>query len=497
MRVRELFAMGLAAFGIAGCHQKAAIEEAHAPEAVLSVEMAKVTPHEMRETVPLDGTYSYRQGDYARLAPAVAGRLSKVLVKQGERVKRGQLLAQIDLSVLSAQQRSADLASGSSRQQAVQAAEALRASKLDVEAQIRAADLALQAAVIERDTNVQSAQANLDRLLAGARPQEIGQAEQAVKQARVTRDRAKQDADRDQSLLKEGYVSGQQAQASAAAFELADSALKQAEQQLELVRLGARPEEVRAAKAQLAAAKDLGMKKVEAARAALSQAKQGKVALLAKTAEAEAAKLASAQKNADAVAAAGATSNGEIRAPYDGVVTRRNLNPGDSVDPTTPVLELVRVGSKIEFSGMASASSAARISRGMLVLDEEGKELGTVASIGILDPQSGLAPVQVTLTALPDSAISGKYARLSIVFRNLGRVPSVPEPCVVNRDDKFYVFRVEQGVAHLKEVQVGPSYQGQVAITKGASNGDVVVSVGQHEISDGAKVTKQQAQENK
>ena len=497
MRVRECIVVGLVAFAVSGCHSKTVSEPESAPEALLAVEMAEVSPHEIKETVPLDGTYSYRQGDYARLAPALAGRLSKVFVRQGEKVRRGQLLAQIDLSVLSAQQRSADLASGSSKQQAIQAAETLRASKLDVESQIRTAEISLQAAIIERDTNVQSAQADLDRLIAGARPQEIGQAEQALKQAKVTRDKAKLDADRDQALLKEGYVSGQQAQTSAATLALAESSVKQAEQQLELVRLGARPEEIRSAKAKLAAAKELGLKKVEAARATLTQAKQGKVTLFARAAEAEAAKLASAQKSADALAAAGATTNGEIRAPYDGTVTRRMLNPGDSVDPTTPVIEIVRAGSKIEFIGMASASSAAKVSPGMQVIDEDGNDFGKVTSVGLLDPQSGLAPVQVTLASLPESALSGKYARLRVVFRNLGKVLAAPEPCIVNRDDKTYVFKVDQGVAHLKEVQIGPTYQGFVALTKGAGVGEVVVSLGQHELSDGAKVTKQTAQEKK
>lgn len=497
MRIRECIIVSLLALTVSGCHPKAASEAEQAPESVLAVELAEVAPHEIKETVPLDGTYSYRPGDYARLAPAVAGRLNKVLVKQGEKVRRGQLLAQIDLSVLSAQERSAALASGTSKQQALQAAESLRASKLDIEAQIRTAEIALEAATIERDTNVQSAQADLDRLTAGARPQEIGQAEQALRQAKITRDKAKQDADRDQALLKEGFVSGQQAQSSAAALELAESSVKQAEQQLELVRLGARPEEIRSAKAKLAAAKELGQKKIEAAKASLSQARQGKVTLSAKTAEAEAAKLSAAQKSADALAATGATANGEIRAPYDGTVTRRMLNPGDSVDPTTPVVEIVRSGSKIEFSGMASASSAARISPGMSVIDEEGNDFGTVLSVGLVDSQSGLAPVQVSLTSLPNSALSGKYARLSVVFRELGKVLAAPEPCVVNRDDKSYVFRVEKGIAHLTEVQVGPTYQGYVALTKGTAIGDTVVSLGQHELSDGAKVTKQTAQEKK
>jgi RND family efflux transporter MFP subunit len=482
---------------LSGCGKSNSDEESVA-EPVLQVEVTVAEKQKIRELLSLDGSYELSPGDYVRLAPTASGKLAKVFVKEGDRVKKGQILARIDTTVLDAQRSSASRGAASAEAQARQSEATLKASSVDFRATVKAAELNLQAVIAERDSNVAQANVELDKLRSGARPQEISQAEQSVRQAKVNRDKARSDADRDKQLLAEGYVSGQQAEASQAAFEVAESALIQAKEQLALTKLGARSEDIHAAELRYSAAKNLGDKRVEAAKASLEQARQGRLMLDAKAREVEAARLGASQKGSDTAAATALAANGEIRAPFDGTVVRRLLGPGDSADQTTPVLELVRKGATVEFSGHVSASKAGMIAESMSVLNgDDTNATGMVRSVGIVDAQSGQTPVRVVFTKFPERASAGAFSRLQVVLRTIPDAVTVPESAIVTREDKHVVFVIEGGTAKMQEVEVGPAESGRIAVMKGLRIGQKVVLVGQHELSDGAKIEEAKGEAGK
>ncbi len=144
-----------------------------------------------------------------------------------------------------------------------------------------------------------AAEAGLAELRVGARPQEIAQAEAAVRSARQRAEEARRDAERTQALFDGGAVSRQALDRARTAADVADAALEQAEQTLALVREGPRAESVRAQEA-----------RVEQARANLARAE----ATLA---------------------------NAVVRAPFSGRVTVRHREPGETVAPGAPVLTLL------------------------------------------------------------------------------------------------------------------------------------------------------------
>ena len=442
---------------LAGCAKKAAEPEAKEPEPTLQVDVAAAKTQTIRETLEVDGTFVLSANDFAKLAPMAPGKLLTVLVKEGDRVRKGQLLAKIDTSVLDSQRRSAAAGAAVASAQAASSAAMLSAANADLEASVRAAQLNLEAASGERSANVDAAKADLDRLLAGARPQEIGQAEQAVRQAEVTRQKARADTDRDAALLKEGYVSGQQADASKAAFEVADSAWIQAKHQLEIVKAGARKEDIRAAELKLKAARGMGDKKVEIARAGLAQARQGRLTVEAKTRDLQSMRLGAAQKLSDASAATGMAANGEIRSPFEGIVSRRLLGGGASVDPTTPVVEIAKAGAKAEFAGQVSPRYAQSIHVGMLVEVGTDKPVeGVIRSVGVADSMTGQIPVRGIFTVAPDGVTTGSFVRARVVIRTFADAIVVPEAALVTREDKKVVFLMLDGKAKLQEVETLP-----------------------------------------
>ena len=140
----------------------------------------------------------------ARLAFNGSEHLAQVLVEEGDRVKGGQVLARLET-------------------------ERLR--------------LALEQA----QGVVEARQAQLDKLLAGTRPEEIAAAEAKVKAARARARAARDTWRRLQSLLKRKLAAPEEVEVARANAEAAEAELDAAQQNLRLLRTGPRAEDIAAA----------------------------------------------------------------------------------------------------------------------------------------------------------------------------------------------------------------------------------------------------------
>jgi HlyD family secretion protein len=164
-------------------------------------------PRPLRDVIVLHGNVDIRQ---VELAFNAAGRIEQVLVHDGDRVQKGQLLAVLDSQRL---------------QRAVELAEAQVAAQREVVARLRA----------------------------GSRPEEISKAKADAESARVDARNAVRTADRLKELAAQRFVPQQQADDARAAADAAEARLKSAEEALRLVVLGPRKEDLAAAEALLAA----------------------------------------------------------------------------------------------------------------------------------------------------------------------------------------------------------------------------------------------------
>lgn len=451
--------------------------------APLAVEMATVTARNVNDTIAVDGSLVLPEGAITNLAPSTAGKLTEVNFKEGDHVTAGQLLAKIDTRTLVAQGQSAIAGAASASATARQSDLAYQAAIADQRAAEVTAKLALEVAVADGKSTVDQAALDLQKLKAGARPQEIAQAQQAVDQARVARDKAKLDTDRDQRLLSEGLVAGSQVDASQAALLTAESSLKSAQSAFDLVKAGNRIEDIQAGEVRLKAARELASKQVAQARAALAQARAGTLALSAKAQEATAAHLSATQKQSDAQAAIAGISAGELRSPISGYVVRRFLNKGDVADATTPVFTIARSKPSADFTGNVSPEDARKIRVGMPLL-LPGMS-GRVSAIGQPDPETGLIPIRAHLDG--GTAVGG-FVTARVVVTELTNIASVQTAAILAREGQTVVFVVEGDSVKMTEVESGPESKGFTAILKGVSAGKKIVVLGGHELSDGARV---------
>ncbi|TAL18171.1 HlyD family efflux transporter periplasmic adaptor subunit [bacterium] len=255
----------------------------------------------------------------ARVSFKIAGRVAERLVSEGDRVTAGQLVARLD---------SADL----EREIGIRSAELRSAKALlaELTAGSRPEEIAQAALEVDR------ASAQLDELIAGSRPEElkageagVARAAEGVSTARLAEENAKTEYERMEKLFAKGFVAERDRDNARTAYETAKTLSGAAKAQLEeakarqdLLKAGAREEAVTRARAALSQAKERHSlvkkgprsEEIESARARVSGAEEG--LSLART----------------------RLGYAEALSPLTGVSVTQNVEPGEYVNPGTPVV---------------------------------------------------------------------------------------------------------------------------------------------------------------
>ncbi|HEY9795728.1 MAG TPA: efflux RND transporter periplasmic adaptor subunit [Leptolyngbyaceae cyanobacterium] len=294
------------------------------------------------------------------LSPKTSGRLAKLFVEQGDKVQQGQRVALMENGDLQARylQAKANLTKA-------------QASLAEVQAGSRPEEIA------QAQARLLQAQARLDEARAG-KPSDIDQARAQVEAARSRLALAKLRAERYQSLAEQGAVNLDQRDEAMTELRNANAALFEAEQRLQKVRTGSRPEIV-----QLEAA-------VAEARVAVQQLQNGRrpeeIAQYKAAVEAARAELQSMQVQLEDTV---------ITAPFSGIVTQKYATEGAFVTPTT------------------SASSTASATSTSIIAIAEGLEiLAEVPEVDVGQIKPGQL-VEIVANAFPDKVFKGRVKRVA------------------------------------------------------------------------------------
>jgi len=247
-----------------------------------------------------------------------AGRLMQRRFDEGDAVKKGDIVAQLDQDQL-VQQKDRDtagIASADSQFQQLQTSIAMTRETLESDIAAKKADLA-------------QAQAHLEELLNGSRPQEIQQSSASVADAQAQYQLAKEDWDRAQTLFKNEDISRAQYDQYHSRLNSTQAILHEAQHRLSLVQEGPRKEEIAAARAQVAAAND-----------AVKLAEANRLELKRKEEEVSQRSAAVEQAKAQAGITGVMLSDTVIRSPIDGVVLVKSAEPGEVLAAGTTVLTI-------------------------------------------------------------------------------------------------------------------------------------------------------------
>lgn len=448
------------------------------------------------------------------LSSRVNGRLSRVLVREGDAVSAGQVVAELDMADQKSQlavaegavqvaQARLEQAKATHRQQLVTSQSGVRVAtaayskqRTDTRTGIEAAQAALQ-----------SAQAQLSQVREGSRAQDIRRAQEQVTIAQAQLDKAVSDTGRYRTLTSQGAAARATLEQYETAERVARAQLRAAEEALSLVKEGARSQEVVQAEQavrqaeerlrQARAAADLD--EVRAADVASAKAAMAQVDVRA--ADVQAARAALHQAQNSAAIARKALADAFIRSPISGQVASRTADPGQVVAPGAPILRVVALGS-IGFEPAVPARELAFIKVGQPVEVMVNKLSATPfrGRVAVIYPagseQNRTFTMRITIDNKDRLLRPQMFAQGRIQVERRSDVLLIPKEAVLfetsgkNRDGNGRVFTVENNVATEHQVQVGlESEDGKWIEVQGLSDGAQVVVQGQHDLTHNDRVT--------
>lgn len=181
---------------------------------------------------------------------------------------------------------------------------------------------------------------------------------------------------------------------------------------------------------------------------------------------------------------------GRITAPIGGLVTAKQVMPGQTVFPGTPLLTVEDDGA-LQLVVAAPESLLRTVKPGQRVpVSVDGVPAvtqGTVAEVvAAVDPASRTFPVKIALAA--GGLRSGSYGR-ALFPAGEKTALTVPAAAVVTRGALNSVWVVgTDGIARMRLVKVGAASAGRVEVLAGLADGDRVVTGGVEKVTDGARI---------
>jgi multidrug efflux pump subunit AcrA (membrane-fusion protein) len=313
----------------------------------------------------------------------------------------------------------------------------------------------LALAVAQAEAAVATAEAGLAKVLAGTRKEQIEQDEAAVAQAKANRDICKVTFERMAKLLMDESIPKTRYDEAKARYDVAVAQYNGALAQLEMARTGPTEEDLGIAKAQ-----------VDQAKAALASAKRQ-------------------------------YQNATITSPIDGIVTHKNVEPGEVVSPPMmPGKALLAIADTSSLKTMINVSEnrvkMVRLGReAVIALDGFPDETfpGKVSKISpVVDPQSRTFEAEILILNPGHQLKIGMFARVQLILARRTNALIVPLKAVIEAEKGQAVFVAANGVAQVRPVTLGISDGIDVEVLSGVEIGEEVIVYGNLGLEDGDRI---------
>lgn len=433
-------------------------EKADKKERERAVKVENASRRALKEVITTSGTTAAVKR--SRLNFQVPGAVSEVLVEMGEVISKDQPLLKLDDSnykLYVEQANSSYLAASASL-------EKLKKGFRPEE-------------VAQAQAGVEGARAALEKLTTGFRPEEIKAAQAGLSAAKSSYEMARKNYDRMKKLFEEKAVAKTAFEQAKTRLDVAKARYEQAEQQLKTLSTGYEKEDI------------------ESIRARFKQAAE-QLALLKKGFREEDISATQAQVS---VALAGLKiakkklEDCVLRAPYNGVVVRTYMDPGDSAGtmPGQAAVEVMDISSLELVVPVADVWTGKLAAGAKALVDLDGGPKGLKAQItGIshaIDPANRAFDVKLVLVNPGLKLKAGMFARVGIIYNEITSL-AVPSNSVQKDASGDYVMVSKNGIALKVQVETGISSGGYTQIIKGLSEGQPVISEGNFGLRDKARI---------
>ena len=475
-----------------------------------SIAVAPVTIRDIIHTFSTSANIESPQT--VKISPRVAEQITAITVKEGDPVRHGQVLIQLDNTQLAAAVRKEQALLAEGNAKLLQAQVSQTSVLTPVQTLIRQNKAALRSSQINlretRESSVQSIAA-ADAAVADAKSKAASaQASIANAQAALASAHANQTNDntqlaRETSLFQQGAVAQQDVDnaRTTASVQTANVGVAQAQINVALAGLQSAQSELRAAEEQDTITRAKAPSDIEAARStvvtsqsALKNANANTVQTAAYQATLASLRADAQSTQADLVTAQAQLAETVIRSPIDGFVSSRLADPGTLASPGTPILQLqelqvvwVNLPVPQEQIGRVATGQQASVT----VDSIPGRTFaGRVFEIDpSADPASRDFTVRLALPN-PNSLLKpGMYAHVTLVTQHVRGARVVPLEALQTDAGGAFVWTLASDMTvHRQAVTTGARDDNGVAVLSGLRPGEKVVTVNAARLKDGEMV---------
>lgn len=463
----------------------------------------------------------------------VGGQVVKLAVDEGSIVTAGQLIARVDPTdtQTALDQSQADLASAVSRvdqarqtlamqrtqntaqiESAKQSLASARAKLLQAQEQSRVQPTLTRSAISQAKSNLSSAEASLKQTRTALVPQKLSSAQAGYDQAQASYSATQKDIARQKELLKLGFVSESQVEASEEKFIVAKAQLDSARRKLDTIKdetdqdLITAQARVDQARAELENAKTnsiqdkVKQQELLASRAAMRQSEAALQSAVAATHETRIRQGDIIQANSQVQRTQASVKNSQqqldyatVVAPRAGVVTKKYVEVGSIV--TAGRSSISGTGSGVAIVDIADVSrmfAMVNVDETDIAQIEVGQEVdvtvqaypdelfnGKVTKISpqsVTDQSVTTIPVTVEID-LPDQRLKpGMNVNCDFITGRADDVLMVPSEAVKESDDSATVTILDHDKQTTRKVEIGLAGGDNIEIKSGLKEGDVVIT---------------------
>lgn len=438
----------------------------------IPVETAVISRGDMEQTVEVTGDINAL--DRVALSAKIPGRVAQVMVREGDRVARGQVVVVLDQQDMQSNLQTARGGLETAVARLSQAKTSETVTKIQTESAIQQAKAQLKAA-----------QARLKVAKNPARSQEKMVAENAVASAKANLDAAESNYKRNAKLLKDGAISQSTYEVVESNYKIAQASYKSAKDQLSMIEEGGRTEDVGQAQALV----DVARENLRSAQANASQN-------LLRKEDVRQAQAGLSQAKAAVALAQQQLSYCYVKSPISGVVSSRSAEPGTVAAAGQPLAEVVNLNS-IYFKGDVSERAFANVHTGQKVrvtIDAIPRHTfeGTVAEVYPAGSTSSRNfPVRIAIREGSSRVRPGMFARGHIVTGISVNTMLVPKDAVDNRKGTTMVFTLGSGKKakqHIVNVLRENRDYVELETPTTLMPGNTVITSGRQNLQDGSKV---------
>ena len=190
----------------------------------------------------------------------------------------------------------------------------------------------------------------------------------------------------------------------------------------------------------------------------------------------------------------------EIKAPFDGIISSRNVNTGAYVGPSgkgsdLPLLVLQQqkqlrlvVSVPEAFSGLLNKKDTVKFTIRSLPNEKFTATINRMS--GTLDSRLRSERVEMDVFNKSKKLLPGMYAEVNIPMPANDSSFVVPKSAVVSGTEKIFVIRVIDKKAGWVDVKKGRESEGKMEIYGALNNGDTLILKASDEIRNGSEIRK-------